>query len=283
MYSSTAEYLHALRSGDYLRCLEWIDFLCVRYSLQETKIDADSVLLIAIYELIQQDFEINDGKKIATLMRIMEEKSTLFQGKEGLAVTVWYGALAQCLVYRSFNLMAFYQQENPRLAQDVLDFMNRPSPTWDEECNSKALKEQIIFLNHLVSTVSEDVLERARAQIYPALAYRNCAQEYAELLAKISTPEPHNELHAIRHGLAMSIATCVKEVDFDLQQVKHLIEKIKQLSPEPWEEKYFVQLSPPSSTKEKIAHSMSKVSFFLKGVMLQVVPEASGNPEKKIT
>lgn len=155
MLSSTEEYLGALRQEDYLGALGWIDFLIEKYSLYEA--DADSLIEIAIFELIYQDFRLSDLHHIKRLYVLLYEQVFPFTKEIAYKATLLCNATIQYWVYLDYDLIKLYKVlPAPIEPSSIKLLMQTQSDILDEKKNEEELLKKFDELNKNLELFKKD-------------------------------------------------------------------------------------------------------------------------------
>ncbi|MDI9818758.1 MULTISPECIES: helical bundle domain-containing protein [unclassified Legionella] len=242
MNPSTKEYLDALRQGDYLQVLDWLEFIVNHYSVSEG--DADSILQLAIFELIHHDFGPGDFHHIKILYALLEEQEPPFVERVAYNATVLCNAAMQYMVYDKHDLLAFYRSSRQMEFSEIREWMQRDNQLLDMNQNSEELMKQYDCLSQSVSVVQKEAREVRDKIVY----ILNCRQLLQSYLEKLEIAKGEEKLAAIRYGLINSLHSFFMEKTVTTAEVMEtaaeFISTLKEMDPFPWEKDYLDKLFP---------------------------------------
>ena len=142
----TEDYLVSLRKGDYVDILNWLNFLTEYYSAPNQPLEADTIIPLMSFELINHGFKKTDGNIIQKIYIILNN-NMVASGQLQYALTLLVSAILQCQIYAEFNLLSFYQTTEKFNAKQIKSWMTRevkddPKLKLTAAENSAALEEK---------------------------------------------------------------------------------------------------------------------------------------------
>lgn len=123
MLSSSSEYIQALREGNYLRFLEWPQFIVHHYATANYTQDADDTLNLLIFEWLNNGFCEDDMKHLVILYAVHDMESRPLRENLSYAVIAISIAAFQCMVYQKNNLQAHYLCKDKMNIKEITTFM----------------------------------------------------------------------------------------------------------------------------------------------------------------
>nr|HAT8715128.1 hypothetical protein [Legionella jordanis] len=248
MNSSTEEYLNALRCGDYLQAVNWLEFLLARYEVSEG--DADLLLQIAIFELIHHGFVPEDFHHIQLLYDLLYEQMPPFIEKNAYQATVLCNAAMQVMVFFDYQVIDFYSNVSLKDPKEIQAWMQRNHERLEPQKNNEELMKRYTALNQAVA----DSLAEARVireQINSLLEVKHLLKLYLE---KLTSVPPEGEFHAIRQGLLQSLQMYLKDKTIAakeiLEEISSFILALKKMEPHDWEMAYLDKMLPNGSVNK---------------------------------
>lgn len=280
MYLSTEEYLHALRQGDYLSALEWLEFLIGRYASSQSEVDADTTLQIAVFELINHGFSQQDLPLIQVLYALLYDAEPPFIGKIAYSGTVLCNAALQYMVYSEHELIPFYLCSESLNIDAVKEWMQRDNKKLDSGRNSDELMKKYTRMHQLLSS-SQKTAKIVREKIICISNYQFYIENYVAELTKF---ENKGELAAMRLGVASALQNFLKDKTILTSEIAELmtvfINKIREMQPFDWEEDFLSKMLPKPFVKWLLDSSAQKFRFFAIQVINELLP-AFDRSEKK--
>ncbi|RUR07058.1 helical bundle domain-containing protein [Legionella sp. km772] len=244
MLSSTSEYLHALRAGNYLLFLEWPRFIVQHYKttiLNEQS--ADELVDLMIFEWLNHGYCEEDAKLIALLSKLNDREPKPLAGDLEYALISISIAALQCMIYQSMNLTNKILCKERKSRREVLELMsgNSIAPSILEP----ALKIQHAnFLQWIKLTTTSEV-DVALGKIMPLLNLRQTVRRYLDALERPSSV--NDELKATRLSVLRRLNTFLYEQTVLNSKVRYEIDgyisKLGDLAPQKFEEVYIMELT----------------------------------------
>jgi hypothetical protein len=256
MLSSSSEYLQALREDNFLRFLEWPQFIAKRYKSDQESIDADTCVNLLLFEWLNNGFCELDAKQMAILYAVAYLPESPIQSVLSCGLTSLFIANYHCMVYQNNNLQKHYINEKLSTKDDtsleeILTFMKQQNH-YMADCDIDALvqSEENKFEQWVVALENEQVT-RVAAQIRSITQFRYLIDVY--ILCLESSEINNDQLKESRVSLLRSLN------DFMNEQTKltpPVIDKIREygrklwnMKPAPFEEFYLDNLYSLSFTE----------------------------------
>ncbi|STX50333.1 Uncharacterised protein [Legionella busanensis] len=218
---STERFLSALHQGDYVAALDWPSFLRTKYSPNKT-LDADGLLSVAIYELINSPFSPSDLKYIEILYAFLN--SFILPAEKEYAGTVIISAAIQYYVYAEKGLLKFFKGslddlreflKNEQLADKKLRdkplsdveiievWMGCKNPLFDTKANNIYLAEKTLFFEQKLLEHA-NLMKEVEQGILLIDYYQGICLKYIQLLSNL--PEEEKTIKVgMRIGIAQSM------------------------------------------------------------------------------
>ncbi|KTD22094.1 Uncharacterised protein [Legionella lansingensis] len=253
MDATTEEYLDALRKGDYLQALQWVNSLVEWYDVSEG--DADTVLQLAIFELIHHGFSPEDFHHIQLLYILLYDHLPPFIEQVAYQATILCSAAIQCMVYYENDLIPFYltTSMNHKMADnrdEILDWMQRSPVNFDVTKNNDGLSEKYKFLNQGFSRLESQARE-IRRKINHVFNCQLLLQTYVEELAKYHDKDD-NGFTAVRLGVINSLTHYLCDKTIMTEEVENkiasFVNKIQEMDPKDWEKLLLDKMRPKTSS-----------------------------------
>lgn len=276
MFLSTNEYLELMRKGDFLAALKWVGLVANHYQGNSEKgFDADTLLLLAVYELIHSDFSSKDLAQIVILYSLLNDKPRLFKGDLDYAATVLFNAAIQFLVYDQFNLLSFYTNPDLQNSEDVINWMNRENTVISAMQNSDANWKKYQEINELVPQYRYQVDEN-RNTIIPLFDCQELCKSYMD---ELSINKDKSDIAAIRFGIVSALYDfLIAQTRVDAQFLEtraSYINTLKRLEHDDWEDSVLSRLSPESFTRRVYNGTRFAFLFFAEKIWHELLPQTA--------
>ncbi|KTC77830.1 helical bundle domain-containing protein [Legionella brunensis] len=271
---TTKECLEALRKNDYLQALKWLEYIVAHYSVPEG--DADTVLQLAIYELIHHGFIVDDFHYIEMLYTLLYEQLPPFVERVSYNATVLCNAAMQYMVFEEHDLLNFYKTDiYMDNAEVIKEWMQRTAPQLEQGRNSEELMKKYTALNK-ASVGLQKQARIIRDKINYVLDCQLLLQDYSCELAKLQNKD---DFSAVRLGVINSLLSFLKEQTIATSEVMKTITvfigTIQKMEPYKWEEDILTKLA-AKSTKPFITwffdKSAEQFQFFAVKVIGTLLP-----------
>ncbi|WED42530.1 helical bundle domain-containing protein [Legionella cardiaca] len=237
----TEIYLDALRKGDYLQALQWLEFLVTHYSVPEG--DADTILQLAIFELIHHGFTPDDFCHIEILYMLLYDQLPPFVERVSYNATVLCNAAMQYMVLHEHELLEFYKTEESLHAKAIHKWMKRSPPELPPEKNNDELMKKYTALNKS-SLKFQKQAQMIRDKVNYIIDCQVLLKEYCEELAKYQDKE---DFAAVRLGVIKSLYDYLMKQTITspevLATVTDFVNTIEKMKPYPWEVTVLSKLS----------------------------------------
>lgn len=260
MLRSTAEYLDLLRKGNLLTALEWVSFLQHHYG-KNNQLAADSIIPLAIYELVNHGVSQQDLIPIVILHDLINTEPFLLPGEEAYAATILTNAAMQCLVYDDLKLLNNYRPQPPLTqVKDIEALIVNDVETLTASVNSSLLNKKSA---QLLALAKQDPYCKKIQAARERLSQVALCQDY---IAEIS--EHTGKAFALRGGIALALRDKLIKGPMDGEDeaeiMKDHIDSIRKKNPESWEEeKYLVKLSPKGAMETLVENTSHSLRFFV--------------------
>lgn len=250
MLSSTAEYLHALRSGNYLLFLEWPQFIAQHYQKSNSDLcSGDDLVDLMIFEWLNNDYCQDDAKLIAFLVKLNKLTSQPLPGELQYALTSISVAVMQCMIIQSLGLVHNIQCKEKRNHKEVLTLMNANNIETDTQ--EQALKQQHAQFLQWEALTSREQVDAVLKKITPLLYFRQILRDYFEVLEHASSDKDELRLTRLSVVHRLYIYLCQQtELNSQTRKVTDAyVSKIRELAPQKIEEPFLLRLSSTSILK----------------------------------
>ncbi|KTD62530.1 helical bundle domain-containing protein [Legionella spiritensis] len=272
MLTSTEEFLSLLRQGDYLAVLQWLQFINEKYKPDKPEkdgIDADTLLFLAVFELLNHGFSQKDEGLTIVILGLLDTEPRLFKEESAYAATVFFNASLQCLVYEQHHLLAFYQNPKLKDVNIIKSWMTRSGgytpgnhEGLSEFANSKAVGEKFKDIEALLPVYQKSI-DAAQRNIAPVMEYRDLILEY---LDELSRRQEDDHCASVRLGVVLALREYLMGQTLVTAGVKdHIskyVRKLEEENPQPWENEYLARLSPKSISERLMETSRYTIRFF---------------------
>lgn len=241
MLSSTTEYLEALRRGDFLRAVEWVEFVRQRYPGIEH--NSDALLALCTYELLNGGYTPDDMVHFEGLCALLFEEEGVFQRLDYAATTLFNAGLQVWVWINAHAASGFYQGSDAMPdANAVLTLMQQTPPGWSDAQNNQAI-EQVMVIAKARSTGKGQALAE---DIRRVLAVRETLNAYEQALDDhlAQTPDfaADSRLSELRRAYALIREETRREV---VDEEAHtLATRLRRLNPLESERAFLNALSP---------------------------------------
>ena len=263
MYLTTTEYLQLLRQGDLVRALQWGDFLVKKYASKTLKaFDADMMINLAVFELINSDFSPKDFSWIRIVYLLMIDESGIFKEITAYYAQVLFNAAVQYQVLYEENLLSDYCSSETLTCERIFELFQKENTKLDSAENSRLLKQKV---ENLIKELAKSKKEAAtiKEKILYIYYYQENLQLYVDELVKDTSNE---KSVAERLGLARSLhdflvlqTITTEEVT---ERVADFIDALRGLEPYEWEDEFLQKLIPKTFTQRLWDSSKSAFLFF---------------------
>ena len=285
MLTSSIEYLQALRNGNYLRFLEWPQFIAQHYADPNYTIGADETVPLIIFEWLNNGFCEEDIKHMAVLDVVQELDSSPIRGRLSYAFTSLSLALISCMVYQSTNTQSNFIKQGTVTSKVVCELMQKQSALIDE---SQFAEQQQIALNRLMhyKEISErKVVARAFEQINSITQFRYLTEDYISTLENTQIAE--DKLRTSRISMLKSLAHYLNEQMEYTDQVKEeiglYVTQLWAMNPADFEEEYLNNISSYSFVanfwKMAVTYGLKFFSILQPSTTLAITDDSSNTPK----
>ena len=249
MFSSSKEYLQALREGKYLLFLQWPQFIAGHYSKDSEPPDADTTVNLLVFEWLNNGFCETDAKQIALLCAVSDLPTKPIRSIIDYALTAISIAVFQCMLYQNNKLHDKFLCQKELNMREVITLIDRVMNEIEKSIFKEMLIEQQIVFYQWVDAVPIQETETATRQISPLVRLRYIAEEYSTLL-EAHEAAANDLLKGSRLSVVKRLVSYLNEqtemtAEF-LQEVEIYIAEIKEMQPKGFEKNYLSALSAPS-------------------------------------
>ncbi|ASQ47134.1 helical bundle domain-containing protein [Legionella clemsonensis] len=272
---ATERYLELLRQGDYLGALQWIKCLISHYSVADC--DADTLLQLAIFELVQHNLSSEDFSHIELLYTLLYEQLPPFVEQIGYNAAVFCTAAMQYLVFKENDLLDFYRTSQCLDAKGVKAWLQRDPGEFDSAKNSDLLMEKYSALDKSVVSLKKQA-QITRNKINYILQCQAMLKEY---VIKLASAENKEGFYPVRQGLINSLHRFVMEKTITtpdvIETLNRFAEKILKMEPALWEKEILDQLivkNKESFFSSFFDSSAGRFQFFVVKVISSILPIA---------
>lgn len=283
MFSSSFEYLQALRDGDYLYFLEWPAFIAHKYGAED--FGADALMDCLIFEWLDVGCTEEDIENITLLYAVYErEYSPLEAGKYAYPLMTLMTALFSCMSYHLRGL-----HENPPHAamnvKQVMALMEEKAATMEKgflNQSNAQMRTNLMKKTPLLDHVLIDTLEKKILAITHPLSN---LEKYIQALNLVQNQGSGNNLLDARLALAQRLYSYLRiqgELTDEISQELHVfINAIRGKQPDVWEEEYLQMISPPTLIERTVSIFTSLAPRFFTFVGLNDAPNIQTSPASK--
>lgn len=243
MLSSSEEYLTALRKEQYLRFLEWPQFIATHYQTGASGQDADDTVNLLIFDWLNHGYCEEDAKKIALLMAVHDLKSRPLRGHLAYALTSISVATFQCMTYQKIQADQQFIVHKKMNVHEIRQLMNSPIKGVDKFSFGSILKDQQNLFFSWVKGIDKLILVNLDKQISAITQLRYILEEYSTAL---DSAKLEDELATTRLSLVRTLACYLNnQTEWSTEvsnQVKQYVETIYTMQPAEFEKKYLSEL-----------------------------------------
>ena len=251
MLTSTVEYLQALRSGDYLRFLEWPSFIAHHYKNEDYVLNVDEITDLLVFEWINKGFETVDINHLTLLETVYNLDSKPIRGKLDSAFSSIMMAAYRIMIYQNHNLVDYYYSPHISTAAEVIRFM----VSNEKRSSHLNFTEEWNALNKKINTVQSELnfaeIEKARNKIVAIAEIRYEIEDY--LLALEGAKGLNDKLLISRMGvisnLGLKLSMETEFTDEVKMAIDSAVESVCKMQPAPFEKKFLQFLSPTAYTE----------------------------------
>lgn len=254
MLSTSIEYIQALRKGDYLCFLEWPHFLSRHYDAQEEVIDADDTLSLIIFEWLNYGFGDLDIQQMAVISAARTFKPEILQSWLEYSYTSLYSAMIHCMVYLKTQKQDYFKSHDRLTKREAVQLVYK---------NMKLINSaDFLEMEHmekdrylkLVTSQDQALIDKVVKSIYPITNIRYLVDDYYTILKTTLDSDvqdgPDEELKRSRVSVLERFA---EDLNADVQlteevhiKIKAYVDKLWELQPQRFEERYLNSICPPS-------------------------------------
>lgn len=261
MLSSTTAYLIALRNGDYLRFLEWPDFVEAKYRDGDEKLGADMLMDCLIFEWLKAGYYKKDIKKIAVLYALYElNPSPIQAGKYAFALMTISSVLFSCMVFDSYQISNLNKAPAFTRAKEVFRFMDGITNFLNQKIKARAqsTNTEIDDFNKSLTPMRDDFMKEVSCVDVASLGVianrvenitrpLSILEEYRQSLDLVCLQD-RNELFPARVMVVQGFYSYLKQqselTDKVAATIINYVNTIRGQAPAEWEEKYLQKISP---------------------------------------
>lgn len=248
MLLSSIEYIQALRKGDYLRFLEWPQFLAKHYEEDGEAIDADSTLDFIIFEWVGIGITEEDTQHMAILSAVYELNSDIILPELRYSYTSLYIALIHCLALQKKALQYKYLSDIKLTRKEVVELMKNNAALSDPLDFAEAVSSELLILTQKIAALDKSVVAKAMKSIQSITFFRQLIDDY--LMDMEHTENSKDELRQTRISLLESLKLVLKEEtklnEKVKKNIKEYVKKLWECQPEDFEKSYLERLCPPT-------------------------------------
>lgn len=252
MLSSSQEYLQALREGNYLRFLEWPQFIAHHYAMKNKDLDADTISNLLIFDWLNNGFGESDVRHVVILIALQQSELRPFRGSLDYNLACIAGVAQQCLVYHN-NKLAVHARSDILLN---LVQINRLMAEQSEFCDPETFHDYLFIemnrFDEWVNEISVDLAMAVYQQISPALKPRDIVDEYLDYIGderkrrigEHSHDDPLMDTRIIVINRLKLFINEQNEITVEVgQEINAYIKKIRLMQPAAFEEDFLKKLS----------------------------------------
>ncbi|MDP3267479.1 MAG: helical bundle domain-containing protein [Legionella sp.] len=252
MLTSTIEYLQALRSGDYLRFLEWPSFIAHHYKNEDYVLNVDEITDLLVFEWINKGFETVDMNHLTLLETVYNLDSKPIRGKLDSAFSSIMMAAYRIMIYQNHNLIdCYYSPPHIHTAAEVIRFM----VSNEKRSSHLNFTEEWNALNKKISSLQSELnlaeIEKAKNKIVAIAEFRYEIEDY--LLALEGAKGLNDKLLISRMGVISNLAVKLSMETEITDEVKialdTAVESVCKMQPASFEKRFLKFLSPTAYTE----------------------------------
>ncbi|QBS12748.1 hypothetical protein E4T54_08320 [Legionella geestiana] len=241
MLSSTTEYLEALRQGDFLRAVEWVEFVRQRYPgiVQ----NSDALLPLCTFELLNKGFTPDDIVHFEVLYALLFEEERVFQHLDFDATTLFNAGL-QAWVWINAHVASqyYHRSEIPLDARACLELMQEKPEGWGDAQNNHAIEQTLLVIKARGHGRGIEVASKIRR----VLEVRETLQTYEKHLRDHLAHTPDFAADSRLQALQRTLAAVMEDARVETvnARVEALAAELRRLSPRECERVWLDTLSP---------------------------------------
>ncbi|KTD55371.1 helical bundle domain-containing protein [Legionella quateirensis] len=285
MLSSSIEYLQALRNGNYLRFLEWPQFIAQHYADPKYTIGADETLPLIIFEWLNNGFCEEDIKHMAVLTVVHDLDSSPIRAGLSYAFISLSLALISCMVYQSTHTQSNFLKKGTLTGKEVCQLMQKQSALMDKTQFAEQQQIEISKLTHYQEIIDRKVVAQAFEQINSVTQYRYLTEDYISVLE--NTPIAEDQLRVSRISMLKSLAHYLNERMEYTEEVKEgigvYVTQLWAMNPADFEEEYLNKLSSYSFVaniwKMAVTYGLKFFSILQPSTTLAITDDTSNTPK----
>ncbi|KTD32609.1 hypothetical protein Lmor_2038 [Legionella moravica] len=286
MLSSSIEYLQALRKGNYLRFLEWPQFIAQHYSDSKDAIGADETVNLIVFEWLNHGFCEEDVRHMAILAVVHDLDSRPIRAELSYAFISLSVGLISCMVYQSMNLQNNFIKQEQLSGKQVCQLMKNQSALLDGlRFSEQEQRENARFL-HYKETADIKAVNRAFEQISSITQFRYLADEYITTLE--NTQIEGDQLQTTRVSVLKNLAQYLNEQMEYTEEVKEelglYVTRLWEMNPAEFEELYLNNISTYSFVanlwKMAVSYGLRFFSILQPSASLAITDETSNTPKQ---
>jgi hypothetical protein len=258
MLTSSKEYLHALRTRNYLRFLEWPQFIAQHYSMETLLQDADATLNLIVFEWLNNGFCEEDVKSLAVLSAIHNLEFRPLRGNLAYSLTAISIAAFQCMVYQNNHLQVHYLSSEQLDRVGIEQLMKTNSACLKKSTNEEYLKQEEIKFKKWVKEVDVGQVEKIGSQIRSLTQFRYLVEEYLSVVE--SNQNPKDSFQMTRISVIKRLANYLNEqMEITAEVIREMdsyVQKLWELNPSSYEVQYLTNLSSSSFASDSLKYMM---------------------------
>lgn len=208
MLVSSAEYLQALRKGDYLRFLEWPDFVVAHYKKGNAVLGGDELADLLVFEWLNNNYCAEDAKQFALLYAASEDEAEPLRGKLSCALTTLFSVCIACMAYEDSHATAHFLSKEARDLAQISRMMRNNGGLTNEQFTKHSAASQEIFMSW-VAQLDKNKVSIVAAEISEVTRLRYLIDDYRlELLTLVSS---NDQLKSSRSSVAANFSDYMSE------------------------------------------------------------------------
>lgn len=257
----TENYLNFFRQGEYTLILEWLGFLKQKYSTPKERLEADVIIPLMTFELINRGFSKDDLSHIQLIFALINSNEIYFPAETEYAFTLLITAALQYQVFEKQKLLPFFTIEDNLDIEEIKQFMKTEISDWSSAENSNALSSAYTALEKGCAAVKKKVLE-FKNRVLTMINYQSLGKDYLNKLTlfqqEVSTAERLGVVAAFSDYLNLQITL----TPIAIEKIKEFLILIRGLHPFDWEEEYLSKFLEQSLFRQLYESSTKKMLFF---------------------
>ena len=273
-YTSTYDYLKALRNGDYIRFTQLIDYLKKKYNeLKQVNTEhklvftADILVPLTVYELINAGIDKSDIEHFKILYQLAMDPELNIPSDKYYAITTLISAMAASLVYIDnkqesafkVSILSVQPTKNSKeLELETLLQQNLDIIASNTGVSDSMMKEQIsVYIQEFSKELTGKMLQRYQEIKSNLLVFKHAEllSEYKQTLVSRIIDSEDDKLvkrYQLVNDLFKYLDGQTGYHEESLRYVKAQIEAIRKLEPSDFEESKFLNQIVAADTKQKI-------------------------------